>query len=195
MRNQIWQTWRSGYWMWSATYLVMMENSALLELENDTKNFQDGLITSRLWCTQWQVSWHYTGSSYLIWCLITFSFLVQLYLTQPANYFNSKCIIHSLKPKKSSSCNEITSKILKACASPISHPLSYIYSHSLYTGIFPDCLKIAVLKPLYKNGDKTSMTNYRPVSLITVFSMVLMKAIHSRLSQHLHTTNILVTEQ
>jgi len=39
------------------------------------------------------------------------------------------------------------------------------------------------------------MTNYRPVSLITVFSMVLNKAIHSRLSQHLHTTNILVTEQ
>jgi len=51
------------------------------------------------------------------------------------------------------------------------------------------------VKPLYKNGDKTSMTNYRPVSLITVFSMVLNKAIHSRLSQHLHTTNILVTEQ
>jgi hypothetical protein len=38
------------------------------------------------------------------------------------------------------------------------------------------------------------MTNYRPVSLLTVLSKVLKKAMHSRLSQHLHTNNILVTE-
>jgi len=39
------------------------------------------------------------------------------------------------------------------------------------------------------------MTNYRPISLLTVFHKVLEKAKHCRLSQHLHTNNILVTEQ
>jgi hypothetical protein len=39
------------------------------------------------------------------------------------------------------------------------------------------------------------MTNYRPISLLTVFSKVFEKAMHSRLTQHLHTNNILVTEQ
>jgi len=39
------------------------------------------------------------------------------------------------------------------------------------------------------------MTNDRPISLLTVFSKVLKKAKHSGLSQHLHTTNTLVTEQ
>jgi hypothetical protein len=38
------------------------------------------------------------------------------------------------------------------------------------------------------------VTFYRPVSLLTVFSKVLKKTVHSRLSQHLHTNNILVTE-
>ena len=38
------------------------------------------------------------------------------------------------------------------------------------------------------------MTNYKPISLLTVFSKVLEKAMHSRLSQHLHTNNILVIE-
>jgi len=38
------------------------------------------------------------------------------------------------------------------------------------------------------------MTNYRFVSLLTVLSKVLKKVMHSRLSQHLHTNNILVTE-
>ena len=36
-------------------------------------------------------------------------------------------------------------------------------------GIFPDCLKIAVVKPLDKKGNKTSMANYWPVSLLRVF--------------------------
>ena len=55
--------------------------------------------------------------------------------------------MHSLKKKKSV-YDEITSKILKACLSLNSHPLSYIYNHSLYKGIFPDHLKIAVVKRL-----------------------------------------------
>jgi len=59
-----------------------------------------------------------------------------------------KSIIDSLKPKKSSGYDKITIKILKAYASLISHPLSYIYNGLLSTGIFPDCLKIAVVKPL-----------------------------------------------
>ena len=39
------------------------------------------------------------------------------------------------------------------------------------------------------------MTNYRCIALLTVFSKVLEKAMDSRLSQHLHTNNILLTEQ
>jgi len=65
-----------------------------------------------------------------------------------------KSIIHSPNQKKSSGCDKVTSKILKGCASLISHPLSCIYNHSLYTGIFPDRLKIAVVKSFYKKGDK-----------------------------------------
>jgi len=63
------------------------------------------------------------------------------------------------------------------------------------TGIFPDRLRIAVVKPLYKKGHKTSITNYRPISSLTVFSKVLEKPMHSRLSQHLCKNNVLVTEQ
>jgi hypothetical protein len=103
--------------------------------------------------------------------------------------------MHYLKPKKSSGYDEITSKILKACPSLNLHLLSYIYNHSLYTVIFSDRLKIAVVKPLYKKGGKASMKNYRPVSLLRVFCKVLEKAKHCRLDQHLHTNNILVTEQ
>jgi hypothetical protein len=39
------------------------------------------------------------------------------------------------------------------------------------------------------------MTNYRPISLLPVFSKVFKKAMHNRLSQHVHTNNMFVPEQ
>jgi hypothetical protein len=83
----------------------------------------------------------------------------------PVTATEIKSIIHSLKPKNSSGYDEITSKILKPCASTINWPLSFICNHSLHAGIFPDRLKIAVVKPLHQKGDKFSLTNYRLISL------------------------------
>jgi len=62
-------------------------------------------------------------------------------------------------------------------------------------GICDEPFHIAVVKPLYRKGDKNCMPNYRPISLLTVFSKVFKKAMHSRLSLHLHTNNTLVTEE
>jgi len=77
----------------------------------------------------------------------------------------------------------------------ISIPLSYIYNYSLHTGIFPDHLKIAVVKPLHMKGDKFNISNYRPISLLPTFTKIYEKAMYSRLSQNLQTNNILAPEQ
>jgi hypothetical protein len=61
--------------------------------------------------------------------------------------------IHSIKLRKSSGYDEVTSQILKACTTLCSHPFSYIYNHSLQTGIFPESLTIA----LYNRGDKPTL--------------------------------------
>ena len=103
--------------------------------------------------------------------------------------------ICSLKAKDSNGYDGISPKILKMCNSLISKPLSYIYNKSIQTGVFPDHLKYGIVTPLYKSGDRSSMSNYRPVSLLLVFSKVLERTMHCRLDQHLSINNILVTEQ
>jgi hypothetical protein len=70
--------------------------------------------------------------------------------TIPNTEIEMKSIIHSLKAKNFLGYDGITNKILKVCASLISHPLTHIYNHSLFTEIFSDCLKISVVGPLYK---------------------------------------------
>jgi hypothetical protein len=62
----------------------------------------------------------------------------------PTTKTKIKSIIHSLKAKNSTGYDGITSKILKAFASLISHPLTHICNHSLLMGIFPNSLKISI---------------------------------------------------
>lgn len=57
------------------------------------------------------------------------------------------------------------------------------------TVIFPNHLKITVVKPLYKKGFKTIMKICRTISLGMIFSKVFEKAVHSTLSHHLRTNN------
>jgi hypothetical protein len=64
----------------------------------------------------------------------------------------------------------------------------------LSTGIFPDILKYSEVKPIYKKGDKLSTYNYRPISLLPVFSTFFEKIWYKRLYQHLTTNNTLTKE-
>jgi len=58
--------------------------------------------------------------------------------------------------------------------------------------MFPDRLKFAEVKPLFKKGASTEFFNYRPVSLLTSFSKIIEKIIYVRLYQYLNANNILV---
>ena len=86
-------------------------------------------------------------------------------------------IIESLKSKNSCGYDEIPVKILKLSAPFITSPLTYIYNKSLSTGTFPERLKYALIRPVYKKGDKHLVTNYRPISLLTSFSKMFEKLI------------------
>ena len=66
---------------------------------------------------------------------------------------------------------------------------------SLLKGIFPDELKIAKVTPIFKTGEYTSLSNYRPISFLPCFSKILEKIMYNRLYQHLQNNNILYDKQ
>jgi len=68
----------------------------------------------------------------------------------------------------------------------ISSPLVHICNKSLFSGIFPDRLKHAVVKPLFKKGDKSKISNYRPISILSSFSRVLEEVTYNQLHEHLN---------
>jgi hypothetical protein len=104
-------------------------------------------------------------------------------------------IIRFPKTKESHSYDKTTTKILKISAPFISSLLSYIFNKSIISGIFPTRLKYATIKPTFKNGDKTNVAHYRPISILPSFLKNLEKIIYITLINHLETNNILAAEQ
>ena len=48
-----------------------------------------------------------------------------------------------------------------------------IFKASLEEAVFPEKLKIAKVIPVFKKGDKENIENYRPISILPVFSKAL----------------------
>jgi len=66
-------------------------------------------------------------------------------------------------------------------------PLLYLYNLSLSTGTFPTVWKTSFITPISKGGDISSVTNYRPICLLSIipkiFESIISKKITPLLSQ------------
>jgi hypothetical protein len=80
----------------------------------------------------------------------------------------------------------ISPTILKVRSPFIISPINYICNKMLRDGVFPDRLKYAIIRPLYKNGDIRDTSNYRPISLLTSLSKVFETVIYTRTITHLN---------
>jgi hypothetical protein len=46
----------------------------------------------------------------------------------------------------------------------------FISNESINLGVFPDLSKIAKIRPVYKKVSRQEIRNYRPISVISIFS-------------------------
>lgn len=90
-------------------------------------------------------------------------------------------IITHLKDKNSHGCDKISNKYLKIFKYEIAAPLEIIFNKSITEGKIPDDMKHADIIPIYKNGSKHELSNFRPIALLTCLSKVLEKIIYKRL--------------
>jgi hypothetical protein len=104
-------------------------------------------------------------------------------------------IIINLKNSSSSGVDNIPIKLIKLCKSEFSSVLAHINNHSLQEGVFPDQLKIAKVVPIYKSGCKKSVSNYRPISVLSAFSKITEKIVYNRLERYLIENSILHKNQ
>ena len=62
----------------------------------------------------------------------------------------------------------IPANIFKPYLDSYIKPLSFLINLCLEQGIFPNELKIAKVMPIYKSGNKSLPSNYRPISILNI---------------------------
>lgn len=98
-------------------------------------------------------------------------------------------------PNKAGGWDGISAKTLKLTSCYISETLANIFNSCMDKGIWPDCLKCADIVPVYKNGNKMHLTNYRPIALISNIAKIFEKIVYNRLYSFLDKNKFFAKNQ
>lgn len=97
--------------------------------------------------------------------------------------------------KVSTGSDNIPVILLQWASHLIAKLLANIFNGLVELGVYPDDLKIAKVTPLHKNGDKSDVDNFRPISVLTQINKVFEKLIHVRLMDFINQHKILKNYQ
>jgi hypothetical protein len=114
---------------------------------------------------------------------------------KPVNKTEVMKLINNLKDDTAPGHDNILVKLLKHIAISIIDPLIYVYNKSINESIVPSQFKISFVKPIFKNGDKIFLNNYRQISLISNFTKILEKLVKTRFITFLESNKLLSKHQ
>jgi len=128
--------------------------------------------------------------------LPVFSFLTN----QRINYINVDndeiiSLIRNINPNKATGSDGISGQMLLLCDQSVVLPLQLIFEKILSTSIYPDIWKLANVTPIFKKGDKQSIKNYRPISLLPICGKLLEKLIFNQLYSYLNSNDLITKNQ
>ena len=88
----------------------------------------------------------------------------------------------SLNANKSTGLDEIPARFIKDGANVIKIPITAIINRSITTGVVPQSMKYARVKPLFKKKNSPfEVGNYRPISILRIVSKILERSVYKQL--------------
>ena len=90
-------------------------------------------------------------------------------------------IIRALDVNKANGHDNISVRMIKLCTNSVAYPLTLTFRNSMAAGTFSTQWKRANIVPIRKKNDKIIVSNYQPVSLLTICSKIFEKLIFSEL--------------
>ena len=99
--------------------------------------------------------------------------------------------INSLNEKKAAGLDGLSCKTMKKLVKVLSYPLTIIINRSIKENVVPKSMKAAKIKPLHKSGNRTDCCNYRPISILPIFSKILEKIANNQILNYIENQGLL----
>ena len=110
-----------------------------------------------------------------------------LFVLKQTNRAEVLKIIDKFSNSHSKDLFNLDTAFLKKYSKMLVDPLTHLINLSIKTGKFPDGWKKSRVIPIFKSGAADQTCNYRPISILPVFSKVLEKIVAAQLMDHLET--------
>jgi hypothetical protein len=104
-------------------------------------------------------------------------------------------IIQILHTNKASGPDVIIHKMLKLCPNKIALPLQIIFNKSLQQSKYPKNWKLAHVIAVFKKGNSSLPSNYRPISLISCVGKIMERVIYKHVYNYLHQNRLIYEYQ
>ena len=116
------------------------------------------------------------------------------FVLRPTDIHEVLKIIQKLK-NKGSGLIDISITTVKNNSHIFSFHIVLLYNHSIDACVFPGKLKVAMVVPGHKSGQKNLIDNFRHISNLPVFSKIFEKLTHVRIISFVERYNLLSDSQ
>ena len=99
-------------------------------------------------------------------------------------------VIKALNASKATGLDGIGPKIMKLAANCLSPGIADLINKSIDSWSFPSQMKNAKVFPIYKGGQKTDPSNYRPISILPTISKNFERHVNKHLMNYLNKYNV-----
>lgn len=104
-------------------------------------------------------------------------------------------MFNTIQNSKCTDIDNIQIKPVKYVLDILTPIITHIFNISISSGIFPKKMQIAKVIVIFKGGDKNDHSNYRPISILPVFSKCLEKIIHRRMTSFCDRFSLITSSQ
>ena len=113
----------------------------------------------------------------------------------PESQENIEKLISNLKEKTCAGYDHLDVSLIKDLKTAISPILTQLINLGYKQQKFPDSLKIAIIKPIFKDKDQNEISNYRPIAILPILSKIFERAATDQIMDYLVKHNLLTKTQ
>ena len=96
-----------------------------------------------------------------------------------------------MKRSGASGPDGISIRVLLLCFDVISPILLHLVNTCLTSSDFPDSWKHSLVYPIFKSGDPTVISNYRPISIVPIMAKIVERVVQRQLSAYMSDNYLL----